>query len=284
MVVLRKQPSSRTPSMNRQEAEDVLMKNEEHETPQEVSNLQEFGGMQGEEWSKFVRVVQEAKEGAVSVLSNAKLTKQIRTDLEEGWDQVKEAEWREYVRTVEKDGKLINESCELLGTDVFQLKRTVESRCGKATNVDEQAQLPGRNPLSTDPAHEDAGTANLHFLYYLRAMTCADQAVFKGSKDENFSEFPRKLEGSSQELAKLLACDSTASRMRALTELKNLRMTPSQEVAVFCVVLKKIDKQANPECTLHTGQNDGIRPDPSGKFECMAGALPISRSASQGWA
>ncbi|KAK6062053.1 hypothetical protein COOONC_00274 [Cooperia oncophora] len=173
MVVLRKQPSSRTPSMSRQEAEDVLMKDEEHETPEE-----------------------EARERAVSVLSNAKLTKQIRTELEEGWNQVKEAvedlerrvlchsmvpeglmreiiatlaqrvieseqEWREYVRTVEKDGELINELCKHLDTDVFQLKRTVDRDAARppmwmSRHCCREVKLPYLLPREQDPSIVDS--------------------------------------------------------------------------------------------------------------------------------
>ncbi|KAK6061246.1 zinc knuckle [Cooperia oncophora] len=58
------------------------------------------------------------------------------------------------------------------------------------------------------------------------------------------------LKAVTQEMARLMAYDSTAGRMRALTELKNLRMRPGQEVSEFCVVLERLGKQANPECTL----------------------------------
>ncbi|KAK6062054.1 hypothetical protein COOONC_00275 [Cooperia oncophora] len=265
MVVLRKQPSSRTPSMSRQEAEDVLMKDEEHETPEEYAR---------EEWSKFVRVVQEARERAVSVLSNAKLTKQIRTELEEGWNQVKEAvedlerrvlcdsmvpeglmreiiatlaqrvieseqEWREYVRTVEKDGELINELCKHLDTDVFQLKRTVDRdaarppmwmsrhccRVGEALFDWSEicAQLADTWKESTIDGSCSRGSryGKLHFLNYLRAMTCADPGVFKGSKYENFSEFLRKFRrkyeaviSSEETLVEILADDHLAGGLK----------------------------------------------------------------------
>uniref|UniRef100_A0A7I4YAN1 CCHC-type domain-containing protein n=1 Tax=Haemonchus contortus TaxID=6289 RepID=A0A7I4YAN1_HAECO len=51
-------------------------------------------------------------------------------------------------------------------------------------------------------------------------------------------------------MTKLLACDSTASRLRALTELKHLRMRPNQDVAEFCVVLEDLSRQANPQGAL----------------------------------
>ncbi|KAK6009981.1 zinc knuckle [Ostertagia ostertagi] len=48
------------------------------------------------------------------------------------------------------------------------------------------------------------------------------------------------------EMARLLAQDSTAGRLRALTELRNLKMRPNQDVAEFCVVLERLGQQANP--------------------------------------
>ncbi|VDL70757.1 unnamed protein product [Nippostrongylus brasiliensis] len=49
-----------------------------------------------------------------------------------------------------------------------------------------------------------------------------------------------------RELGKLLANDSTAGRIRALTELRNLKMRPNQEVCDFCITLEKLAMQANP--------------------------------------
>ncbi|KAK6026331.1 zinc knuckle, partial [Ostertagia ostertagi] len=60
----------------------------------------------------------------------------------------------------------------------------------------------------------------------------------------------RGFEAVVNEMCKLLACDSTASRMRALNDLKHLRLRPNQDVAEFCVVLEKLGRQANPEGTL----------------------------------
>ncbi|KAK6025738.1 zinc knuckle [Ostertagia ostertagi] len=44
--------------------------------------------------------------------------------------------------------------------------------------------------------------------------------------------------------------ESTAGRLRALTELRSLKMGPDQEVAEFCILLEKLGKQANPDCTI----------------------------------
>ncbi|EYB99000.1 hypothetical protein Y032_0126g1347 [Ancylostoma ceylanicum] len=52
------------------------------------------------------------------------------------------------------------------------------------------------------------------------------------------------------QLASMLACDSTAARIKALTALRNLRLRPGQEIADFCVALEKLGRKANPQCTI----------------------------------
>ncbi|KAL6724073.1 hypothetical protein Aduo_019006 [Ancylostoma duodenale] len=53
-----------------------------------------------------------------------------------------------------------------------------------------------------------------------------------------------------EELRRLLANDSMAGRLRALTELRKLRRRPGQSVSEFCVVLEKLGRQANLQCTV----------------------------------
>ncbi|KAK6011300.1 hypothetical protein OSTOST_23623 [Ostertagia ostertagi] len=53
-----------------------------------------------------------------------------------------------------------------------------------------------------------------------------------------------------RELRKLLANDSTAGRLRALTELRCLKRRWGQSVSDFCVVLEKLGRQANPACSI----------------------------------
>ncbi|VDL79785.1 unnamed protein product [Nippostrongylus brasiliensis] len=50
----------------------------------------------------------------------------------------------------------------------------------------------------------------------------------------------RGFEAVVDEMGRLLAQDSTAARVRALTDLKKLRMRSSQDVAEFCVALEKL--------------------------------------------
>uniref|UniRef100_A0A7I4Z3G3 Transcription factor E2F4 n=1 Tax=Haemonchus contortus TaxID=6289 RepID=A0A7I4Z3G3_HAECO len=50
-----------------------------------------------------------------------------------------------------------------------------------------------------------------------------------------------------EELGKLLGEDSVAGRMRAIAELRELKIRPNQEVADFCVALKKLGRKANPQ-------------------------------------
>ncbi|VDL72315.1 unnamed protein product [Nippostrongylus brasiliensis] len=51
-------------------------------------------------------------------------------------------------------------------------------------------------------------------------------------------------------MSKLLAEDSTAGRLRAMTELRNLTIRPGQDVASFCAVLERLGREANPGCSV----------------------------------
>uniref|UniRef100_A0A7I5EEG1 CCHC-type domain-containing protein n=1 Tax=Haemonchus contortus TaxID=6289 RepID=A0A7I5EEG1_HAECO len=50
-----------------------------------------------------------------------------------------------------------------------------------------------------------------------------------------------------EKLGKLLAEDSVDGRMRAIAELREMRIRPNQEVADFCVALEKLGRKANPQ-------------------------------------
>ncbi|KAK6021093.1 zinc knuckle, partial [Ostertagia ostertagi] len=53
-----------------------------------------------------------------------------------------------------------------------------------------------------------------------------------------------------KELERLLSSDSTAARMRALNELRNLKLRPNQSISEFCVVLEKLARKANPNSSV----------------------------------
>ncbi|KHJ97139.1 zinc knuckle [Oesophagostomum dentatum] len=50
-----------------------------------------------------------------------------------------------------------------------------------------------------------------------------------------------------EEMGRLLSEDSVAGKMRALAELRDMRIRPYQDVADFCVALEKLGRRANPE-------------------------------------
>ncbi|KHJ79202.1 hypothetical protein OESDEN_21158 [Oesophagostomum dentatum] len=50
-----------------------------------------------------------------------------------------------------------------------------------------------------------------------------------------------------EEMGRLLSEDSIAGRMRALAELRDVKIRPDQDVADFCVALEKLGRRANPE-------------------------------------
>ncbi|KAK6041588.1 zinc knuckle [Cooperia oncophora] len=50
-----------------------------------------------------------------------------------------------------------------------------------------------------------------------------------------------------REMSRLLSQESTAGRLRALTELRALKIRPNQDVADFCVAIESLGQQAYPE-------------------------------------
>ncbi|VDL83320.1 unnamed protein product [Nippostrongylus brasiliensis] len=280
------------------------------------------------ELGKLVDLIQECEdERSIESARSQKLLNRIAASLTERGIE-SEGGWQEYLATMEKDGELVTNLCDLLKVDVFQLqeavvnlKRKVDeggSAAGKRsqvtgvvtdniTNTDMLQASPlvcgptsasnsNERPASvmTTPAREESGE-NLHMqlVNYLRAMTCSDPGVFRGTPKENFSEFLRKFKRKYEsviaceatlvdilgddhlggrarnifaslpratkeqgfhavttEMARLLACDSTVKRMRALTELKNLKLRPSQDLAAFCVELERLGREANPQSCL----------------------------------
>ncbi|KAK6016934.1 zinc knuckle [Ostertagia ostertagi] len=194
-----------------------------------------------------------------------------------------EEDWKEYVATMERDGEIIAASIKeyvasllkngeenkapgmsfgIDPVDYDHARRYNESlqgnRCPTGATYVDNWSLPSSVTVAM---REDTGMdVNTHLVNYLRAMTCADPDILAddhlGGRAKNvFMSLPRVIreqgfEAVTSEMAKLLACDSTASRMRALTELRNLRIRPGQDVAEFCVVLEKLGRQANPESSL----------------------------------
>ncbi|KAK6021281.1 zinc knuckle [Ostertagia ostertagi] len=80
------------------------------------------------------------------------------------------------------------------------------------------------------------------------------------------------------EMAKLLALDSTAGRLRALTELRKLRIRPNQDVSEFCVVLGKAGATSKPRSD-NRGPVARICPNSLGQSQRLARAFPASGSA-----
>ncbi|KAK6041590.1 hypothetical protein COOONC_20906 [Cooperia oncophora] len=141
-----------------------------------------------------------------------------------------------------------------------------------------------RQATAEQALDNSGGVASQQLASYLRAMACADPGVFRGSKNENFNEFvrrfKRKYEGvvkCEDTLLEILSDDhlggraknmykgaaqagkrariwgsrkrdeSTAGRLRALTELRALKIRPNQDVADFCVAIESLGQQAYPE-------------------------------------
>ncbi|EYB81229.1 hypothetical protein Y032_0389g528 [Ancylostoma ceylanicum] len=246
-----------------------------------------------------------------------------------------EQEWEQYLATIERDGELLAEICEILNTDVLQIVKVVRQVKHKADAYDEHgtggeksngvplqrvvrerqdnAQLnevqlqetPKRERIGaywehdwkrctaklSEGTREAAGQhINLEVLNCLQSLSGVHPEVYKGGPNENFKEFVRRFRRKYQrtvlgdqtlveilgddhlggraksvflsrpaevkdrgfdvvvnEMSRLLSEDSVAGRIRAIAELRNMKMRPNQDVADFCVALEKLGRKANPE-------------------------------------
>ncbi|KAK6018544.1 hypothetical protein OSTOST_15864 [Ostertagia ostertagi] len=196
-------------------------------------------------------------------------------------------DWKDYVSTMERDAEIR----ELLKTDVLQ-KPTYSTgqQCAGAWS----AHLGSLT--KTEQATPIAGEVVVQqFANYLRATTCPDQGIFKENYEDvvgcessvveilgddhlsdraksMFMALPRavKEQGFERvvaEMAKLLALDSTAGRLRALTELRKLRIRPNQGWN------KKQSRSDN------RGPVARICPNSLGQSQRLARAFPASGSA-----
>ncbi|KAK6012772.1 hypothetical protein OSTOST_22050 [Ostertagia ostertagi] len=140
-----------------------------------------------------------------------------------------------------------------------------------------------------DIARGHTGRETLHFMAWVQANACVGPGVFRGNKSENFDEFIRRFNSRKygavgfddqtlldimvddhlwkgraksllpwhmpshvscvEELRRVLT-DSTAGRLRALTELRCLKRRIGQSVADFCGVLEDLGRQAYPSCSI----------------------------------
>ncbi|XGW33950.1 hypothetical protein V3C99_018020 [Haemonchus contortus] len=156
----------------------------------------------------------------------------------------------------------------------------VQGRTVEASNVGEEAynnqlQMPSTGQIYADRSRQHSTsmastTLALEDAEFLRRFKRKYEQVIKSeatlieiSGDDHlagrvksiFAALPRitkeqGLDAVTREMTRLLSYDSTAGRMRALTELRNLELRPHQEVAEFWAVLEKLGRQANPECTI----------------------------------
>ncbi|KAK6030984.1 hypothetical protein OSTOST_02871 [Ostertagia ostertagi] len=278
-----------------------------------------------QEWDLCLRILGEAQRRANEILGKSRVSNQAKAEMDQVWTKVLEDigelrrsqgkklmhpllekeimetlcrrgiesadDWREYIKTMEQDGDVMTEICELLDTDVSQVKRAVMALLEQRKSIFfqgsvSQPTVPNEGGGSNNPIPDDASdgsgvcdckhanTGISKCVYGVRR----DPGVFKGLKHENFEEFVRRFKRKYEvigcdatlleilgddhlggraknifmalprvtkergldvvigEMTRLLSQESTAGRMRALTELRSLRMRSGQE--------------ANPDCTI----------------------------------
>ncbi|KHJ97255.1 zinc knuckle [Oesophagostomum dentatum] len=129
-----------------------------------------------------------------------------------------EQDWMEYVRTTERDEDVLADICEVLETDMLQVVQAVRDlKAGAKKKGDARREA------------QQGGRAKSTFLSLPAEV-----------RRKGFDEVVR-------EMAKLLAEDSVACRMRAIAQLRELRMRPGQDVAEFCLALEKLGRKAYPD-------------------------------------
>ncbi|KAK6026636.1 hypothetical protein OSTOST_07384 [Ostertagia ostertagi] len=225
---------------------------DENQVPLEASTIdrRNQGGEGEHEWDISLRILREAQRKASEVLGKSRISNQAKTEVEGIWTRVIEEvgelwgksqggkslplllekeiaatlsqrgiecadDWREYLRTMEQDGETMADICDMLRTDVVHVKGEIAAL---------QRQWRSKEEL-------------------MRAENTLGQPSAVGQRNGVWIL-------SLEKMARLLSQKSTAGRLRALTELRSLKMGPDQEVAEFCILLEKLGKQANPDCTI----------------------------------
>lgn len=141
------------------------------------------------------------------------------------------------MRTIERDGEILAELCDMMNTNVFQLRSNVAKlqEASKRAEVDEDGRnagstsapiegrqdyllqepafLTGRQsagasrnflvtPATTTPALDEAGA----LATYLRSVACVSPGVYKGERSENFREFIRTFK---RKYESVISCEAT---------------------------------------------------------------------------
>ncbi|VDL67098.1 unnamed protein product [Nippostrongylus brasiliensis] len=204
------------------------------------------------------RVTRERKEEIVRVLKTGLDEAAAILKIDEGpqlelWSSVGETlrhrgidsgeEWHSYISTMERNGEIVAEICEMLNADVLQVKDEIAAlreavNAGKAVDkgrvynnsscvqpTDRGADMlesgkratgqqyagvwkrSSASPAIMEPAVDSTGAlVSSQLASYLRAMACVDPGVFKGSKSEDFCEFMRWFKRKYQDVVR---CEET---------------------------------------------------------------------------
>ncbi|VDL66722.1 unnamed protein product [Nippostrongylus brasiliensis] len=137
----------------------------------------------------------------------------------------------DYFVTTERDGELIADICDMFQTNVREV-RTVLAEVREQIRTPRAARTLEEDRMDTD---RDGGQNDEH-------VRTTDWSTLRTALETAFGD----LGGTKQHGAS----DSTAGRLRALTELRNLKRWKGQSVAEFCVALEKLGRQASPACSI----------------------------------
>ncbi|RCN31034.1 hypothetical protein ANCCAN_23186, partial [Ancylostoma caninum] len=164
---------------------EVLMEtNDENSAPDQVRSSNAIHEVSEVAFIECVKGITGAQQKVSGILSESRVTRQVRNEIENELNRMSkeverilvevqsrpkvpaglvgviveilsqrgigtEAEWRDYVRTMERDGEVISDLCEMLNTDTLQLKEAVaelqqQARMGVGRTT---GQNEGQQPL-----------------------------------------------------------------------------------------------------------------------------------------
>ncbi|VDL87216.1 unnamed protein product [Nippostrongylus brasiliensis] len=156
----------------------------------------------------------------------------------------------DYFVTTERDGELVADICDMFQTNVREV-RTVLAEVRDQIRTPRAARTLEEDRMDIDrdggKNDEHVGTTDWSTLRTALETAFGDLG---GTKQHGTSVREQGFDAVVEELRRLLSSDSTAGRLRALTELRNLKRWKGQSVAEFCVALEKLGRQANPACSI----------------------------------
>ncbi|KAK6061946.1 hypothetical protein COOONC_00380 [Cooperia oncophora] len=177
-----------------------------------------------------------------------------------------EDEWEDYIITMEKDGDILA-TIAVVNVVKDLRSKAVEENVVRFGNGNEGRSTSDPVDCSTVRAQMETLCGELlggnkrdtRFRRKYQRVVTSDHTLIEILRDDHLGGRAKSMflspsaeirnrgfEAAVAELGNFLAEDTVAGRMRAISELRELRIRPQQDVADFCVALEKLGRKANP--------------------------------------